>query len=101
MKNREARRREVDRIRTERERLAARLRELTAVEEVFPSKANFLLFRCRQASAVCQELLAKGIVVRDRSGPITGNCIRVTVGTPEENALFLEELKKVLEGVVT
>ncbi len=84
---------EVSRIRAERERVTVRLRRMPAVAEVFPSEANFVLFRCRQASPVVDGLFKKGIVVRDRSS-VAGlaDCIRITVGTPEENDLLLKEL---------
>ena len=65
---------------------------------VFPSQANFLLFRCGDASEVCQLLLQRGIVVRDRSSsPLLDNCIRVSVGVPDENDLFLNELERILK----
>ena len=87
----------VKEIRSERKKLGKRLRSMSRVEVVFSSQANFLLFRCPNASTICDVLLRKGIVVRDRSSlPGLQNCIRVTVGTPYENGLFLAELEKVL-----
>ena len=89
--------RQVKEIRKERERVRTRLSGIREVEEVFPSRANFLLFRCRRASEVCQQLLQKGIVVRDRSSaPLLHDCIRVTIGMPAENGLFLTELEKIV-----
>lgn len=61
--------------------------------EVFPSSANFLLFRCSDAIRVFAGLLAAGILVRDVSGaPGLTNCLRVSVGTREENEMFLKAL---------
>jgi len=81
----------------ERGRLAAGLGDLAV--ESWPSDANFLLFRPieRGAKDVWGELLAHGILVRDCSGwdGLTG-CLRVTVGTPNENARFLDALKECL-----
>ena len=85
------------RIRRERERLSRELDGMAGVGRVFPSQSNFLLFDCPQAGAVCRKLRETGIVVRDRSDlPGLSECIRVSVGTPEENDLFLSELRRVL-----
>ena len=85
-------------IRKERDRMAAQLRELPEIEKVFPSQANFLLFRCPQASLVCQRLMEKNIFVRDRSSlRDLEDCIRVSVGTSSENDLFLNELQRIVK----
>ena len=89
----------VQEIRRERERVAAHLSEIPQIEQVFPSQANFLLFRSPLASLICDRLLEKKIVVRDRSS-LSGleNCIRVSIGTSSENDLFLGELEKIVKG---
>lgn len=88
-------------IRKERERVADCLREMDQIEEVFPSQANFLLFRCPKASLVCNQLLENGIIVRDRSSlENLGDCIRVSIGTPAENEFFLGKLQKSLESIL-
>lgn len=78
----------------ERERLFARLDELEG-NQPFPSYANFILFSTeRDANAVFQRLLDKGVQIRNFSTkPHLENCLRVTVGTPEENDAFMEALK--------
>lgn len=54
---------------------------------------------CRDASKVCRSLSSQRIVVRDRSAvPGLQDCIRVTIGAPDENARFLRHLKECLEG---
>lgn len=64
------------------------------VEAVYPSDANFILVRMKDAKSVYQKLLSKGIVVRDRSSVLLcNNCLRITIGTPNENQLLLQELK--------
>jgi len=79
----------------ERERLAAGLRGLGGVREVYPSDANFLLVRFDDAGAVVRACRAAGIVVRDRSGERgLAGCVRITVGTPAEN----DSLLRVLAG---
>ena len=81
----------------ERERLADQLSTLPVRQ--WPSGANFILFRPsgRDGGAVWQGLLERSVLVRDCSSweGLSG-CLRVTVGTPEENTLFLEALADVL-----
>ena len=86
----------------ERARLARELAGLPGVE-AFPSEANFILFRTTHPSdAVFGALLAEGVLVRNL-GSASGlkNCLRVTVGTKEENERFLEGLKKVTRQLGT
>ncbi len=86
---------QVEAICRERERLATCLRAQPGVEQVFPSQANFILFRCRDSRPLVAALLKEGIVVRDR-GSLAGleGCVRVSVGLPEENELFLSALAR-------
>lgn len=84
----------LDAVRAERDRIAAALPGLGA--EVFPSEANFVLFRPpRPAAEVWRGLLERGVLVRDFSSLVAG-CLRVTAGTPEEVDRFLDALKEVL-----
>ena len=75
----------------ERAKLAAALTSKGA--EVFPSSANLLLVRFSDASAVYAKLFAAGIAVRSfgNAGPLAG-CLRITVGTPAENAALLTQI---------
>lgn len=85
------------RIRQERDRMARELAAVPGLGRVFPSQSNFVLFDCPGAGVVCRKLREKGIVVRDRSDlPGLAESIRVSIGTPEENDLFLRELRRVL-----
>jgi histidinol-phosphate aminotransferase len=87
----------VKQIVAERERIAARLRELPL--ETWPSGANFVLFRptARDGRAVWQALLERDVLIRDCSSwPRLSGCLRVTVGTPAENDAFLTALAEVL-----
>jgi histidinol-phosphate aminotransferase len=78
---------------TEREKLAAALVNLSFVEKVFPSDANFLLVKMSDPVGVYKKLLQKGIVVRDRSRVVLcEGCLRITVGTSPENKSLLYEL---------
>jgi histidinol-phosphate aminotransferase len=77
----------------ERERLSEELNELDYVEKVFPSDANFILVKMKDAIAVHQFLSKKGIIVRDRSNvALCENCLRITVGTPDENKILVQAL---------
>lgn len=89
VRNREAVLGSVDAILDERERVATALSGLAGVE-VFPSGANFVFFRHPDPGGLVAALAAEGIVVRDFSStPGCGGCLRVTIGTPEENDAFL------------
>ena len=85
------------RIRTilaERERMRARLTASSAVARVFPSDANFLLVQCRDAARVLAAGKSTGLLVRDFSNaPRLANCLRVTVGTPDQNERLLAALE--------
>lgn len=79
----------------EREKLRKRLSEFSFVERVFPSDANFLLVRFRDARAVYEFLKLRGIIVRDRSTePKLAGCLRISVGTPEQNEQLLTTLNE-------
>jgi len=80
-------------IRNERTRLFGRLGALGGVE-VFPSDANFVLFRVPEADSVFAGLKARGVLVKNLNGshPLLADCLRVTVGTPEEDDAFLDAL---------
>jgi histidinol-phosphate aminotransferase len=73
-----------------RERLSLELSALLVVQKVYPSDANFLLVKTTDARGLYGWLLAEGIVVRDRSKvELCEGCLRITVGTEEENAALV------------
>lgn len=75
----------------ERARLQSALQQFPWVEQVFPSDANFLLFRVTKAQELYDYLVQHGIVIRNRSAePGCMNCLRITIGTESENTRFLE-----------
>jgi len=83
-----------------RETLMASLGGVPGVR-AYPSRANFILVELEQAEprAVFESLYAAGILVRDVSGyPRLGRCLRLTVGTEEENAALIEALRRALAG---
>ena len=79
----------------ERDRIAAALPAFPFVRKVFPSEANFLLVRVTDADALYARLLQDGIIVRNRSRvPGCEGCLRITIGTPEENRRLEASLKR-------
>lgn len=86
------RRRRIDRTRRERQRVQQRLAERDDVT-VFPSVTNFLLFRVGDAARLHGDLLEHGVLIR-RQDHLTGldGCLRVTIGTSEQNDAFLDAL---------
>ena len=72
---------------------------LPFVEKVYPSDANFLLVKIKEARKVYEYLLTKGIVVRDRSNvTLCDSCLRITIGTEKENTLLVDALLE-MEGI--
>lgn len=77
----------------ERDRLKAALPGLPSVKKVFPSNANFLLVQVSDADAIYRYLADNGVIVRNRSREMhCENCLRMTIGKPEENDRLLELL---------
>lgn len=73
--------------------LKAVLEKIPAIEKVYPSDANFLLVKMKNARKVYEFLLTEGIVVRDRSNVILcEDCLRITIGTEEENTQLVEAI---------
>jgi len=80
----------VEKIILLRQELFLRLSSLRCVVHVFPSDANFLLVKVPDADRLYNFLLYKGIVVRNRTGQQgCAGCLRITIGTPQEQALLL------------
>jgi len=77
-------------IRAERGRLESALARLPGTT-VFPTQTNFVLVRVADANAVFEGLKARRILIKNLHAwhPLLANCLRITVGTPEENALLL------------
>ena len=91
----------IARIVADREILGDRLRQIPGVESL-PSATNFLLVRLPVANAepVVRELANRGVYVRHFGNPAFGiaDCLRVSIGTSEDNAIFADELEAILAG---
>jgi histidinol-phosphate aminotransferase len=86
-------------IKLERGRLLDALRRLPGVA-AHPSEANFILFKVRQAERVFDGLKQRGVLIRSLHGShrLLADCLRVTVGTPDENTAFLTALTQTLHA---
>ncbi|MBN9293124.1 MAG: histidinol-phosphate transaminase [Flavobacteriia bacterium] len=80
-------------ILSERKRLADELQQLDFIQKIYATDANFILVKIPDATEVYQQLVCQRIITRNRSSVIS-DCIRITIGTPEENDLLINELKK-------
>ena len=79
----------------QKEALANALVQLSYVKKVFPTDANFILVKVNDADVLYQYLADNEIVVRNRSKELgCENCLRITIGTPEENKNLITILKK-------
>ena len=88
-------------IRQQRALVEAALKQSSVVEKIYPSDANFLLVKVADADAMYDFLISKGIIVRNRNR-VKGceGCLRMTIGTPEENEALLKSISEYEESVV-
>ena len=85
----------IDAIKKERKRLKDKLHKLKQIQHVYDSEANFLLAKFDDARKVYNQLSEKGIIIRYRGDqPLCNNCLRITVGTPDENEQLISALKE-------
>lgn len=85
---------EIEEIKQEREKVMKALVRCKVVTEIFPSETNFILFRVDNAAFQYNQFLENGIVVRNRSNDsLCRGCLRITIGTKEENEKVIELLK--------
>ena len=85
---------EINSIIAQRELLLKVLREVNFVSKIYPTEANFILIKVDNANQRYDELIAKGIVIRNRTTqPLCENTLRLTIGTEEENKKLMEALQ--------
>lgn len=98
IENRAYRDANVEAILGERQRVVAEMKAIAGIE-VFPTRANFVTFRCGPSRDVFEKLCADGILIRDVSGyPGLAGCLRVSIGSPEHNNRFLHSLRTITEA---
>lgn len=87
---------EIVNIKSVREDLLKQLLEVNFIKKIYPSEANFILIKVDDANKRYDQLLNKGIVVRNRSSqPLCDNCLRITIGTENENKQLMNALKSI------
>jgi histidinol-phosphate aminotransferase len=86
---------QADKVLAEREGLGKALAALPGVT-VYPSAANFFLVRVPDADLTYEALRRQGVLVRNLNGPSLKNCLRITVGTPDENRILLTAMREAL-----
>lgn len=80
----------------ERDKMFDELNKLSFVEKVFPSDANFLLAKTKDANLLYDELLKQKIIIRNRTKEmLCENCVRISIGTKEENVKLIKALKDI------
>lgn len=85
---------EINSIIVQREQLLKVLNEVNFVSKIYPTEANFILIKVDNANQRYDELIAKGIVIRNRTTqPLCENTLRLTIGTEEENQKLIAALK--------
>ena len=78
----------------EKKSLIQNLEKLDLVKTIFPSDANFVLIEVDNADSVYQELVNQNVIIRNRNSVIK-NCLRITVGSPDENKKLIETLQNI------
>ncbi|MFT6280967.1 MAG: histidinol-phosphate aminotransferase [Salibacteraceae bacterium] len=86
--------RNIERILSEKKKLQVALEKLDLVKKIYPSEANFFLVETDNADGVYNTLVEEQIIVRNRNR-VLRNCIRITVGSAEENKALIEALKRI------
>lgn len=85
----------VQELNAERTKLAKGLIDLSYVQKIYPSEANFLLVKMDDARGVYESLIKELVIIRDRSKVVLcEGCVRISIGTKEENATLMEALRK-------
>ena len=80
----------------ERTELIETLKQLSIVQKIYPSDSNFVLVKVNDANATYNYLVDKGIIIRNRSSvSLCLGCLRITVGTPEENMILIKALEEI------
>lgn len=88
---------EIEILLQQREYLKESLAELDIIKRIFPTDANFILIEVEDATMIYNLLVNKKIITRNRTSQVK-NCIRISVGTPEENKELMTELKNIQQN---
>lgn len=86
----------VKRVLKDKNDLVEKLNKISSVEKIYPSDANFILAKIKNAREVYNSLVEKKIIVRDRSNvKLCEDCLRISVGTKEENSALIEAIDSI------
>ena len=87
---------EIVKIKEERALLILNLKAISYIQEIYPSECNFVLVKVDNAKKRYDQLIVKGIVIRNRTTqPLCDNCLRLTIGTRVENNRLIQVLKEI------
>jgi histidinol-phosphate aminotransferase len=93
IKDSELIRKQINYLLEERERITLEMQKIGNILKVYPSDSNFILIKVLDADKLYKYLIINKIIARNRTNqPLCANCIRVTIGTIDENNLLLEKL---------
>ena len=93
IKDSELIRKQINYLLEERERITLEMQKIGNILKVYPSDSNFILIKVLDADKLYNYLIINKIIARNRTNqPLCANCIRVTIGTIDENNLLLEKL---------
>jgi histidinol-phosphate aminotransferase len=85
----------VEELLSEKQNLIAQLKKMPFVQTIYPSDANFILIKTDAPKKIYNFLVENKIIIRDRSNvALCEGCLRITVGTPEENRKLIETMKR-------
>jgi histidinol-phosphate aminotransferase len=86
---------EILEIKSQRNALISRLESISFIQTIYPTACNFVLIKVDDATKRYQQLIAKGIVIRNRTTqPLCENCLRITIGTKDENTSLWNALNE-------
>ena len=70
------------------------MKNIELVKKIYPSEANFLLIEVTKADLIYNQLVVEKIIIRNRN-TLVNNCLRITVGSEEENKQLIKALKSI------
>ena len=85
---------QIELLNSEKAVLVELLKQIPSVKKVYPSEANFLLVEFKDSNKIFTTLRSKGIIIRNRTLQIK-NCLRITVGSPEQNKVLINAIKEI------
>jgi len=94
LKNNEVFLEQINLLKLERDLLVEALSTIPSVRKIYPSEANFILVEFDQSDKILTLLRSQGIIIRNRTRDVK-NCLRITVGTPQQNRILIKAIKEI------